>query len=325
MGIHNHHVLNKATPANTEWIQADGRVVEFVPVDTRHYRSNMLPRVPVRAAKCRDINLFTQCWAQAFYRIGFYLLRLCKKQKVRITVPPGVIRFEAVITGQLYIKDNKGETLVRGGQYRVTQHHSFELSQPGGEACEYFVVYYRPELLKELGLTATPILSPPRSMCPAMAALLQEALHHPYTGSMHNLYFRKLVTDLLFLHLTHSDPCVPLTLNDGDIAAILQADQILSKDLSEHYSIRQLSGLAGTNAFKLKRGFKLVFKMGVFARLLHRRMEQAKFLLQTTNKPIKDVAFESGYATVSGFIQAFRKRFKQTPLDWRENSRKGKD
>jgi AraC-like DNA-binding protein len=76
--------------------------------------------------------------------------------------------------------------------------------------------------------------------------------------------------------------------------------------------------MAGTNAFKLKKGFRLIFKMGVFGRLLYRRMEKAKLLLETTGKPIKDVAYEAGYETVAGFITAFRKRFGKTPLDWRE-------
>ena len=78
--------------------------------------------------------------------------------------------------------------------------------------------------------------------------------------------------------------------------------------------------MTGTNAFKLKKGFRLVFKMGVFGRLIHRRMERAKFLLENSSKPVKEIALDSGYTTVAGFITAFRKKFKMTPLEWRERT-----
>jgi len=61
--------------------------------------------------------------------------------------------------------------------------------------------------------------------------------------------------------------------------------------------------------------------MGTFERLLQRKMERAKNLLETTDRQVQDVSEMAGYETVTGFINAFRKQFKMTPKDWRKKSR----
>lgn len=75
--------------------------------------------------------------------------------------------------------------------------------------------------------------------------------------------------------------------------------------------------MAGTNQFKLKNGFRRIFGMGVFHRLLFLRMEHAKTLLETTNKSIGEIAELAGYDTAAGFIHAFRREFDITPREWR--------
>jgi AraC-like DNA-binding protein len=79
--------------------------------------------------------------------------------------------------------------------------------------------------------------------------------------------------------------------------------------------------MTGTNQFKLKKGFQEIFGMGAFSRLLFRRMEHAKMLLETTNKSIGEIAELTGYDTAAGFINAFRKKFDMTPREWRMQSR----
>jgi AraC-like DNA-binding protein len=76
-----------------------------------------------------------------------------------------------------------------------------------------------------------------------------------------------------------------------------------------------------TNVHVLKTGFARVFGMGTFERLLQRKMDRAKYLLETTDRQVQDVSEMAGYETVTGFINAFRKQFKMTPKDWRKKSR----
>jgi AraC-like DNA-binding protein len=306
-----------------EWINEHGLPYEFTPFDTYRYRGHVLNSSSVVRATAGGADIMQQEWSSGMYRIGFKILHYLKKQSLYVREAIDVIRLEAVISGEFNITGKNGRPLrLRQGQYQVTNSPEFMASFARDKGCSYFVSYYSTGLLHDFGITSEQVLSEPRTIPESMLHLIHEALHHPHKGSVADIYYRKLVTDLLFIHLTSGELELPSELSKKDIAAIYQADAILSRDLSEHYSISKLSGMAGTNAFKLKRGFRLVFKMGVFARLLFRRMEHAKMLLETTSIPIKEVAFESGYSTVGGFINAFRKRFGMTPLDWREDKRR---
>lgn len=151
-----------------------------------------------------------------------------------------------------------------------------------------------------------------------MNELIQEMLHNPYDKALRDFYYENCIRELLFLHLKDRNEALPGDLNDKDVAAIYEADAIILQNLNQHFSIRRLSMMTGTNEFKLKKGFRKLFGMGVFERLIYRRMFQAKALLESTDKSIEAIGDLAGYLTTTGFITAFRKRFGKTPLQWRK-------
>jgi AraC-like DNA-binding protein len=304
---------------SAEWTNEQGLPYHFRPKNTRKFRNPLLRGAEVTHAVSLENEFINQEWESGIYRIGCRLLRFLSRDIVCVKESQPFLRIEAVLKGELSVRCGAGEPMrLQQGQYHITDVSRYQLLFEKNSHCIYFLSYYSPELLVDLGIQDQFKPSGPRPMPERMIHILQEALQHPHQGEVKDLYYRRLVTELVYIHLTHSREILPAELSEADIAAVHEADAILSADLSEHYSIQQLSGMAGTNAFKLKKGFRLIFKMGVFGRLLYRRMEKAKFLLETTNKPIKDVAYEAGYDTVAGFITAFRKRFGKTPLDWRE-------
>jgi AraC-like DNA-binding protein len=110
---------------------------------------------------------------------------------------------------------------------------------------------------------------------------------------------------------------MPDQLVNRDLATIYKADSLIAANLQKHYTIEELSRISGTNKLKLKVGFKKVYGMGVFKRLVFRRMAHAKLLLASTDKSIGEIANLTGYDTVAGFIHAFRREFGVTPREWR--------
>ena len=154
-----------------------------------------------------------------------------------------------------------------------------------------------------------------------MNYLIHEMLRNPYGENLRDFYYHNCIRELLFFHLTQQNQPIPGELEDRDIAAIYQADSIISSNLHQHFTIDKLSRMTGTNQFKLKKGFKHIFGMGVFHRLLFRRMEHAKVLLETTDKSIGEIAMLAGYDTAAGFIHAFGRVFKKTPRAWRLESK----
>jgi AraC-like DNA-binding protein len=108
------------------------------------------------------------------------------------------------------------------------------------------------------------------------------------------------VRELLFLHLAQDKTVIPGQLFNKDIAMIYKADSLIAANLQKHYTIDELSRISGTNKLKLKVGFKKVYGMGVFKRLVFRRMEHAKLPLESTDKSIGEIANLTGYDTVAG-------------------------
>ena len=119
-------------------------------------------------------------------------------------------------------------------------------------------------------------------------------------------------------------PKQPLYLSSYDLESLYRAKDMITKDLSRHITIMDLSRELGMNEFKLKHGFKQVFGSGIYSYQLVIRMERAKELMETTERCIKDIARSIGYRSSSSFIAAFKKTYKISPALWKRNSRNQK-
>jgi AraC-like DNA-binding protein len=77
--------------------------------------------------------------------------------------------------------------------------------------------------------------------------------------------------------------------------------------------LTELAKIAGINEFKLKHGFKEVFKNTVFGYLSDYKLMRAKELLADNSKNIKNISDELGYSSVQHFSNAFSKKFGISP------------
>ncbi|KAA3515681.1 helix-turn-helix domain-containing protein [Agrobacterium rosae] len=67
--------------------------------------------------------------------------------------------------------------------------------------------------------------------------------------------------------------------------------------------------------------FKRAVGMTINQAIIRHRLDTAQSLLIATDMPITDVAFESGFGSVSRFYQAFSDRFSQRPKQYRASMR----
>lgn len=100
---------------------------------------------------------------------------------------------------------------------------------------------------------------------------------------------------------------------DRDKERIMYARDYLVKHLDTPPSISELAKITGINEFKLKQGFKEMFKTTVFGYLSDTRLELAKTDLREKKKSMSEIAQQLGYSSVQHFSMAFKKKYGITP------------
>lgn len=251
--------------------------------------------------------------------IGYRLYEIFSKIKFSINESTG-LRFEALLSGEMYVSVNGDKHKFRAGEYRITDVPLFRALVKKDTSCSIFITTYSADLLKQLGIDIAP--HAPHRMPDMMTNLINEMLHNPYAEQLRNFYYENCIRELLFMHLAQGRNVAPAQLMNKDIVMIYKADSLIAANLQKHYTIDELARMSETNKLKLKIGFKKVYGMGVFKRLVFRRMEHAKLLLESTDKSISEIASLAGYDTVAGFIHAFRREFGIAPREWRKQEQK---
>jgi AraC-like DNA-binding protein len=102
-----------------------------------------------------------------------------------------------------------------------------------------------------------------------------------------------------------------------DEAVVIQKlyDYILSHLQDPLPTLKELSVLFDTNEYKLKQGFRELFKTSIYNFYHEERLKRAHLMIQQTKIPLKEIALMNGFNTYLNFYKAFKKRFKYTPTD----------
>ncbi|PKP29054.1 MAG: hypothetical protein CVU01_01940 [Bacteroidetes bacterium HGW-Bacteroidetes-18] len=80
-------------------------------------------------------------------------------------------------------------------------------------------------------------------------------------------------------------------------------------------TLKELSRIFGTNEYKLKYGFKYLFKTSIYQFYNIKRLKKAHLLIQQTTIQLKEIALMFGFTTYPNFSKAFKKLFGYSPND----------
>lgn len=105
----------------------------------------------------------------------------------------------------------------------------------------------------------------------------------------------------------HAKPNQAIRLRQTDIAILKAIKDFIELDTEHFHTIDYLSKKFNINVFKLKKGFKEAYGVGVFEYASQIRMDKALKLIHTSEYSVKEIAFRIGYSTVSSFSSAFKK------------------
>ncbi len=98
-----------------------------------------------------------------------------------------------------------------------------------------------------------------------------------------------------------------------DILILQKVQRHLDLHFHADFSLEELSRQFGINTFKLKYGFKKLTGSSVKQYMLSLRLEYAHQLIQKTDAPITEIAYDLGYRQPGNFTRAFTKKFGISP------------
>ena len=102
-------------------------------------------------------------------------------------------------------------------------------------------------------------------------------------------------------------------------------DEILAYievNLPQPLSVAELAAMAGMAASGFVRAFKAGIGMSPASYITHRRVDEAKVLLEQTTESVCDIALQTGFANQSHFATVFRRFTEMTPSAFRSRVRR---
>lgn len=158
---------------------------------------------------------------------------------------------------------------------------------------------------------------------PAIHQLIRQIVENPYKGDLQQLFLLSKSIELLVLCAESCDQArqrAPVYIKDpSDKEKLNAVRELINERLDSPPNLSEIARTVGLNEYKLKRGFKELFRTTVFGYLSEQRLLLARQYLQDTQKTAAEIAAQLGYATPQHFNNAFKKRFGNPPSKDRKN------
>ncbi len=130
------------------------------------------------------------------------------------------------------------------------------------------------------------------------------------------LKFEELLLNI-FTRPQHEDIANYFRLLNMDVK--IQLEQIMYANFAYNLKLNDYASLCNMSLSSFKRVFKSVFNTSPGKWLSERKVALAERLLRTSDKPIGQVAFDTGFEDTSHFIKVFKQQFGSTPLSYRNS------
>ncbi|MDD3517516.1 MAG: AraC family transcriptional regulator [Chromatiales bacterium] len=150
--------------------------------------------------------------------------------------------------------------------------------------------------------------------CTILQRITAEVLTCPYVGEAQRLFLQSRMLEAQAVLTQGEFAGAPPS--GRDRACCERAREMLLDNLEAPPGLTTIAVAVGMSPSRLKAVFKRHFGKSFTELLLEERLERARFLLETGEMRIEEIAWRCGYAHVSNFSRAFTQRFGLPPTRW---------
>lgn len=149
---------------------------------------------------------------------------------------------------------------------------------------------------------------------------IRQIINCPYRSSLKRLLLEGKALELVSHSLAQviSEPLAIIQnreLRPDDMERVIEARNILLRNLDDPPSQLELARMVGTNKTTLNKGFRRIFGTSAFEYLRICRLERARELLGSREMNVSEVAIHVGYSHQTSFTRAFKNYFGTYPTD----------
>lgn len=233
---------------------------------------------------------------------------------------------------EIIVPQNEAGNIVCGSQTYASKPQRLFIVPPNishtetninkNEAFKYFVVKIQNTIIKEdLSNEEIIILTPPGALFNELNTYLKTAKNHLSSNSvnenivtLNSLCFYYALTDYL-----QDLGYVISSKNVASYSSVVQETQYyIAKNYSEDINIKELAHRYGISRSSLDK--KFLKELGTTPKeyLIKKRLETARYLLQTTDFTVSQISSVCGFVSPAYFTYVFKKDTNATPTDFRK-------
>lgn len=225
-----------------------------------------------------------------------HISRFCR-ENVLLLVYEGTLRFS----------ENGRAQEVCAGEYYIQKKNSEQSGETVSDAPKYLYVHFDAEW------TDAPDALPQRGSF--HYATLSELMDRIDTASHGNSLYSEKQYLLLKLLLS-------LYIKPKSESVAQKISEYIEENIDRELSLSDLCNVFHYSKNYIIRIFRKEFGMPPFEYINELKIKRSMYLLETTSRPIEEIARECGYSNYSYFYRSFVKRTGTSPIQWRREIQK---
>lgn len=226
--------------------------------------------------------------------------------------------------GRIHCYDgSRSQVLGPGEYYLFRKHQLIRYSLPeGSDGTRFIRLCFEEALLKKFQDSHYPLVVPSSSP-DAFIKLKKNKLIPDFVRSLKRIYhqgeieqaFTAVKQEELLIILVQAQPELAGVLFDFGKPAKLDLKAFMLSHYTFNVSVAQFAYLTGRSLSAFKRDFSQLFHQTPSRWLVHKRLQEAYFLLHEQHKKPSEIYLDLGFEAFSHFSAAFKKQFGLSPTE----------